>query len=71
MERLTDTELSEFEQNMAEARASLACEGLFFTDEEEALLQQFAAERLQPEERRRRAIEFCRQQRSLKVHAAE
>jgi hypothetical protein len=56
---------------MTEARALLACEGLLFTDEEEALLRQFAAERLDPEERRRRAIEFCRQQRALKVRAAE
>lgn len=71
MKYLTEAELAEAKQNLAEARASLACEGMYFTEKEEALFRQFAEERLPHDECLRRAIEFCRQERVAKVAAAE
>lgn len=43
---------------------------MYLIAEEEALFRQFDSERLPHEERRRRAIEFCRQKRFLKVSVA-
>ncbi len=71
MNRLTDAELTEARLNLAKARASLECEGLVLTDDEEALFRQFEVERLPHEESRRRIVEFCRRQRERKAHAAE
>lgn len=71
MKRLTDSELADTQRNLAEARASLACEGMFLTDEEEALFRQFEADRLPHEERRRRILEFCLRKESGRFDAAE
>jgi hypothetical protein len=43
--------------NRRKAEASLACEGLYLTPEQEALFDQFEAEGLSHEERRRRILE--------------
>jgi hypothetical protein len=59
MRLLNDEELAAAKFNLAEARASLACEGMYFTAEEEALFARFEAERLPHDERRRQILEFC------------
>ena len=68
---LTDSELAAAKHNFAEAKASLACEGIYLTQEEEALFARFEAERLSHEECRRQLIEYSRSNRSLKIQAAE
>jgi hypothetical protein len=70
-QRLTDAELAAAKYNFAEAKASLACEGIYLTEEEEALFKQFEEQRLSHEECRRRLIEFSRARRRAKAHAAE
>ncbi len=57
--KLTDAELAEIRHRRPGMRASLACEGIHFTPEEEALFDQMERERLTPEERARRINEFC------------
>jgi hypothetical protein len=69
--RLTDEELAAAKYNFAEAKASLACEGIYLTEEEEALFRRFEEERLPHDECRRRLIEYCRATRLAKAHAAE
>jgi len=71
MNRLTDAELAEAKLNFAKAKASLACEGMYLTAAEEALFREFDDERLSPDEARRRALAFCRSQRTAKAPAAE
>ena len=61
--RLTETELQAARYNFEEAKASLACEGIYLTEEEETLFRRFEDERLSHDERRRRIIAFCRQKR--------
>jgi hypothetical protein len=68
--KLTDAELAEAKRNFAEARASLACEGIYLTDEEEALFNSLQAQRLSHEECRRRLVEFSRAKRREKVPSA-
>jgi hypothetical protein len=56
---LNDEELAAAKFNLAEAKASLACEGIYLTPEEEALFARFEAERLPHDECRRQILEFC------------
>jgi hypothetical protein len=60
MKHLTDAELEAAKYNFEQAKASLACEGMYFTEKEEALFHGFIAARLPHDERRRRIVEFCR-----------
>jgi hypothetical protein len=57
LNRLTETELAEAKVNLEKAQASLACEGLYLTAEQEARFHAFEAEALSHDERRRRIIE--------------
>ena len=56
--RLTDAELAEIRRRRPGVRASLACEGLYLTPEEEALFEQMDKERLTADERAERIIQF-------------
>jgi hypothetical protein len=56
--RLTDAELAEIRRRRPGVRASLACEGLYLTDEEEALFEQMDRERLTADQRAARIIEY-------------
>jgi hypothetical protein len=69
--RLGDAELAAAKRNRAAGEASLACEGMYLTAEEEALFDRFERERLPHDECRRQIIEFCRRQRLAHAHAAE
>jgi len=68
--RLTDAEVAEIRRRRAGVRASLACEGMHLTAEEEALFDQFERERLTPDEGARRIVEFSRAKRRKKALAA-
>ena len=67
--RLSDAELAAAKHNFAEAKASLACEGIYLTAEEEALFTSFEVQRLSHEECRRQLMEFCRARLSQKSPA--
>jgi hypothetical protein len=70
--RLSDSEISELRLRRPGVRASLACEGLHLTADEEALFEQFDREKLPMEEREARLIAWSRAQRaSARSHAAE
>jgi hypothetical protein len=69
--QLTDAELAAAKYNFAQAKASLACENMHLTAEEEALFKRFEDERLPYEDCRRQLIAFSRSQRRAKAHAAE
>jgi hypothetical protein len=69
--RLTDVEVAAIRRRRPAVRASLACEGMHLTAEEEALFEQFDREHLTPDQRRDRLLEFARARRRTKVHAAE
>jgi hypothetical protein len=71
MTRLTDNELEDAKRSLQKARASLACEGLYLTAEQEARFQQAENERLSHEERRQRIIEAYAPSDKLRVDAAE
>ena len=58
--RLTDAELAEIRRRRPGVRASLACEGLTLTAEEEALFEQMDRERLTADERDERIVAFFR-----------
>jgi hypothetical protein len=58
--RLTDAELAAARYNLEQGKASLACEGIYLTEEENALFRSFEDERLSHEERRRRILEYSR-----------
>ena len=68
--RLSDAELAAAKHNFAQAKASLACEGIYLTLEEEALFHRFESECLSHQERRRRIIDFCRAKQRDRVTAA-
>jgi hypothetical protein len=61
--RLADAELAEIRRRRPGVRASLACEGMYLTAEEEALFDQMDREGLTPDERAQRIIEFSRAKR--------
>lgn len=68
--RLTDEELAEIRRRRPGVRASLACEGMYLTAEEEALFEQMDKERLTPDERAARLTAFSREERRLKARAS-
>jgi hypothetical protein len=68
--RLTDKELAEIRRRRAGVRASLACEGLNLTADEEALFEQMDRERLSADERAVRIAEFARAKRRKKAPAS-
>jgi hypothetical protein len=68
--RLSDAEIAEIRRRRPGVRASLACEGMHLTAEEEAMFDQFERERLTPDEGARRIIEFSRAKRRKKALAA-
>jgi hypothetical protein len=67
--RLTDAELAEIRHRRPGMRASLACEGMYLTAEEEALFDQMERERLTPDERAARITQVSRAQRRQKTPA--
>jgi hypothetical protein len=70
--RLSTREVAEIRRRRPGVRASLACEGLYLTTEEEALFEQFDNERLPLEEREARLIAWSRARRAReRSHAAE
>jgi len=68
--RLTDSELAEIRRRRPGVRASLACEGLYLTEEEEALFEQMDKERLTADERAARIIQLSRAKRRKKAVAS-
>ena len=66
---LTDDELAEIRRRRSGVRASLACEGLYLTAEEEALFEQMDRERLIADERAARIVQFSRTRRRKKAVA--
>jgi hypothetical protein len=68
--RLTDAELAEIRRRRPGVRASLACEGMYLTAEEEALFDQMERERLTPEERAARITQLSRAKRRHKAAAS-
>jgi hypothetical protein len=58
--RLIDAELAEIRRRRPGVRASLACEGMILTAEEEALFDQMERERLTPDERAARITQLNR-----------
>ena len=67
--RLTEVELAEIRRRRPGMRASLACEGMYLTAEEETLFDQMEQERLTPDERAARITQFSRAQRRQKTPA--
>jgi hypothetical protein len=67
---LTDAELAEIRRRRPGVRASLACEGMYLTAEEEALFDEMDRERLTPDESAQRIIEFSRAKRRQKALAS-
>ena len=65
--RLTDEEIAEIRRRRPGVRASLACEGMYLTAEEEALFEQMDRERLTPDERATRITQFSRAKRREKA----
>jgi hypothetical protein len=57
---LSDAELAEIRRRRPGVRASLACESLFLSAEEEALFEQLDRERLTADERAARIVQFSR-----------
>ena len=68
--RLTDAELAEIRRRRPGVRVSLACEGLYLTDEEEALFEQMDRERLTPDQRAARIVQYVRAKRRKKAPAS-
>jgi hypothetical protein len=62
-DRLTKAELAEIRCRRLGVRASLACEGLYLTAEEEALFEEMDRERLSADERDARIVQFNRAKR--------
>jgi hypothetical protein len=69
--RLTDEEFAEIRRRRPGARASLACEGLYLSPEEEALFEQMDKERLTGDQRAVRIDEFFRAKRRKKSVVTE
>jgi hypothetical protein len=67
---LTDAELDEIRRRRPGVRASLACEGMYLTVEEEALFDQMDKERLTPDECAQRIVQFSRAKRRQKTPAS-
>ena len=69
-QRMTDAEIAEIRRRRPGVRASLACEGMHLTAEEEALFDQMDKERLTPDECAQRIVQFSRAKRRQKALAA-
>jgi hypothetical protein len=67
--RLTEAELAEIRRRRPGVRASLACEGMHLTADEETLFRQMDNERLTSEERAQRITESSRAKRRHKAPA--
>ena len=67
--RLTDAELAEIRRRRPGVRASFACEGIYFTAEDEALFEQMDRERLTPDECAQRILQISRAERRQKKTA--
>jgi hypothetical protein len=65
--KLTDAEVAEIRRRRAGVRASLACEGIYLTPEEEELFEQMDRERLTPDERAARILQLSRERRRMPV----
>ena len=70
-DRLTDDEIAEIRRRRPGVRASLACEGMVLTAEEEALFEQFDRERLTADQRRDRMLAYVHARKAAKALAAE
>ena len=68
--RLTDVELAEIRRRRPGLRASLACEGMVLTAEEESLFDQMEEGRLTPDERAARITQLSRAKRRQKTSAS-
>jgi RNase adaptor protein for sRNA GlmZ degradation len=68
--QLSDAEIASAKHDLAEAKASLACEGIYLTAEEKALFVRFEEQRLSHDECRRQLTEFCREKLRQKVLAS-
>ena len=66
---LTNAGLAEIRRRRPGVRASLACEGMYLSADEESLFEQMDAERLTPDERARRIVQFDRARRRQKALA--
>ena len=64
---LTETELAAIRKRRAGVRASLACEGMYLTAEEEALIDGLHAERLTSDEGAARIVAHFRAKRRAKA----
>ena len=69
-QRMTDAEIAEIRRRRAGVRASLACEGMHLTAEEEALFDLMDKERLTPDECAQRIVQFSRAKRRQKALAS-
>jgi hypothetical protein len=67
--QLTEAQLAEIKRRRPGVCASFAIEGMTYTPEEEALFAQMDAERLTPDQRTRRIVEFCRERSPSKTPA--
>jgi hypothetical protein len=65
--RLTHAEIAEIRRRRLGVRASLACESMYLTAEEEALFDQMDKEHLTPDECAQRIIQFSRAKRRQKA----
>jgi hypothetical protein len=65
--RITDAELAEIRRRRPGVRASLACEGMVLTAEDEALFEQMDRERLTADEGAQRILEISRTKRRAKA----
>ncbi len=68
--RLTDAELAEICRRRPGVRASLACESMHLTAEEEALFDQMERERLTADERAARITQLSRAKRCQRAPAS-
>jgi hypothetical protein len=63
MNELTDAELADIHRRRPGVRASLACEGIYLTPEEEELFEQMDRARLSSDERAARILQLSRERR--------
>jgi hypothetical protein len=64
-QQLTDAALAEIRRRRPGVRASLACEGIYLTPEEEALFEQMDRECLTPDQRVARVLKLSRARRGI------
>ena len=59
--KLTDEQVAAFRRNRPAVRASLACEGIYLTADEEALFEEMDRDRLSLEDCDARILRYCRE----------